>query len=149
MYALRLVLAFGIAATAGCGRADPHTELRQVIAAAEAAAEERDGGYFRELLSPAYGDARGNDRDALLNLVRGYLLAHSNIEIISTIDEIELQGADAARLVLRAALVGRRAGESRFGGIDGQMYLVELELVNDDSDWRVIGAQWRPASGER
>ena len=140
----RLFLALWLNVVAACSGSDPDAELRELVAAAEAAAEERDGGFFRGLLAPDFRDARGNDRDAMLNLVRGYLLTYSNIEIISRVEEVNLSGADAAHVVLQAAIVSRRAGQRLLSGVDGQMYRIELELVRDD-DWRVIGASYGPA----
>ena len=140
-----LVVLWLAAVLAGCSRPDPETELRALVAAAAQAAEERDGGFFRGLIDRGYRDSRGNDRDAMLNLVRGYLLTHSNIEIISRVEEVTLSGVDAAEIVLQAAIVGQRAGQ-RLLGVDGRMYRIELELVRD-GDWRVIGASYGPAVG--
>ena len=146
---LRVAAPLAIAiAGGGCGGADPHAELAELVAAAETAAEDRDGSFFRDLIAPSYQDTRGYDRDELLGLIRGYLLAHSNIEIITNVDEIAVEGSDAARVVVRAGMVGRRAGEPLLGGIEGQLYRIELKLRNDDS-WRVIEASWQPAMGQR
>jgi hypothetical protein len=132
----------------GCGPGDPAAEIRERLVAAEQAAEARDGGFFRDLLAASYRDARGNDRDQMLALIRGFFLTHSQIEVVSTVDEIVLEGADAARAVLHAATIGRRAGESLIGGVEGELYRLEVELVKDGGDWRVIGASWSPALGE-
>lgn len=149
MQAQRLWVVLWLAASAAaCGRPDAETELRELMAQAEQAAEERDGGFFRGVLDAGYRDARGHDRDAMLNLVRGYLLSHSNIEIISRVEAVTLSGVDAAQVVLHAAVVGQEAGRSFLGGVDGQMYRIELELVRD-SDWRVIGASYGPALREQ
>jgi hypothetical protein len=150
MDSLRLVLALAAAAmAASCGSSDPDVELRALIAAAEEAAEARDGGFFRDLIAPSYRDSRGTDRDGMINLIRGYFLTHSRIEIVTNIDEIALEGADAARIVLRAGMVGQRAGQSLLGGLEGELTLLELELIKQDSDWRVIGASWQRAAGDR
>lgn len=134
------------AAAAGCSASDPEAELRGLVAAAEAAAERHDGGFFRDTLAANFRDARGNDRDAMLTLVRGHLLGHSDIEIISRVESVELAGDDAASVVVQAAFVGRRAGRTLLHGLDGQIYRIELELVRD-SGWQVIGASYAPAGG--
>ena len=81
----------------GCSSSEPEAELEAVLAAAESAAENRDVAFFRDLLAPGYRDAQGNDRDAMLTLIRGYLLARPDMEIISSIDDIALE-QDAAFL---------------------------------------------------
>ncbi len=139
-------IAFAAALVVGCGgTADPTQQVRELLSGAEHAAEQRDGGYFANLLAESYRDDHGNDRDEMLRLIRGYFLTHTKVELVSHIDSVELEGTDAARAVLHAGVLGRRAGESLLGGLEGELYRVELELVEDDGTWHVIGASWRRA----
>jgi hypothetical protein len=133
---------------AGCGSADPEAQIRELLTAAEEAAEARDTGFFRDLLGAGYRDARGNDRDQLLALLRGYFIAHQKIEVVSRIDTVAFEGADAARVVAHAGMVGQRAGESLLGGLDGELYRLQIELVDDGGQWRVISVSWNGAVGE-
>ena len=147
MKALSLVLAS--AALAGCGHGDdPAAEIRALLAAAEEAAESRDAGFFADAVGAAYRDSRGHDRDELLRMLRGFFIANQRIEVVSRIDEIVLEGTDAARAVVLAGLVGRRSGAALLEGLDADLYRIELELVNDVGDWRIIGARWDRALGE-
>jgi hypothetical protein len=100
------------------------------------------------LIGDAYRDARGNDRDELLRSVRGYFLANQRIELVSRVDEVVLEGGDAARAVVHAGLAGQRAGAALFAGVDAELYRFELELVHVGGDWRVIGAKWNRAIGD-
>jgi hypothetical protein len=128
-----LVAALGAALAAGCGGgSDPKAEIRALIAAAEQAAEARDAGFFGDLLGEGYRDALANQR----------------IEIVSRVDEIVLEGGDAARAVVHAGLLGRRAGAQLLEGVDADLYRFELELVSESGEWRIIGASWRRALGE-
>jgi hypothetical protein len=144
---LGAVLAMG--AVAGCGGAsDPEAEIRALLAQAEEAAEARDAGFFGDLLGSAYRDARGNDRGEIMRRVRGYFIANQRIEIVSRVDEIVLQGTDAARAVVHAGMLGQRSGAALLGGVDADLYRFELELVNDGGEWRIIGADWDRALGD-
>ena len=125
-----------------CGSEDPNAELREFIERTEVAAEERDTGHFRRLVSDRYMDVRGNDRDRLIDIIRGYFLTHQSLEVVTRIESIVLSGADAAEVSLLAGLLGRRAGASLLGGFDGQLYNIELELIRDGGDWQIIGAGW-------
>lgn len=136
------------AVLAACGASDPEAEIRAVLAAAEEAAEARDAGFFRGLIGAAYQDSRGNDRDAVVRMVHGYFLAQQRIEVVSRVDEIVLEGADAARAVVHAGLVGQRSGAALLDGIGAELYRFELELVNTGGEWQIIGASWRRALGE-
>ena len=136
-----LVSASLVIGAGGCGSDDPQVEVRAFLAAAEAAAEARDTGFFRDAISPSYADSRGRRRDDVIDLIRGVFLTNSTVEIISRIEAIELSGEDVATVKLQAALVGKREGATLFD-VDGDLYDIELELVSDGGDWLVIGADW-------
>ncbi|MBN1239507.1 MAG: hypothetical protein JXB36_13470 [Gammaproteobacteria bacterium] len=122
-----------------CGqRAGPEQELRELIAEAEDAAEARDTGHFRDLLSRDYLDARGRTRDDLIGGLRAYFLTHQRVEILTRVEEIEIRKDEVARVVLGVVSMSRSGG--RFGG---DVERIELELVREDGDWRIIGASWR------
>jgi hypothetical protein len=131
-----------LAALAACSSDDATSELRQLIDAAAAAAEERQTNHFRGLLSATYTDVRGNDYDEMIDIVRGYFLMHPSLEVLTRIDTIELNGDDAAEISLLAGVLGQRAGASLLGGLDGRLYDLELELVQDSGEWQINGARW-------
>jgi hypothetical protein len=134
--------------TTGCGASDPEAEIRALLAAAEEAAEARDAGFFADALGAGYRDTRGHDRDELVRTLRGYFIANQRIEIMSRVDDIALEGADAARAVVHAGMVGQRAGAGLIDGVEAELYRFELELVKDGGDWQIIGADVRRAMGE-
>lgn len=145
--------AWGIASllavlVSGCGASDPEAEIRALLAAAEEAAEARDVGFFGDALGESYRDARGNDRDEVLRMLRGLFIANQHIEIVSRVDEIVIEGGDAARAVVHAGMVGRRTNAGLIDGLDADLYRFELELVNDGGSWQVIGADFRRTVGE-
>jgi hypothetical protein len=131
-----------------CGAGNPENEIRALLAAAEQAAEDRDVGFFDDALGAAYRDTRGNDRDAVVRSIRGYFIANQRIEMLSRVDEVVLEGEDAARAVVYAGMAGQRAGAALVGGVEADLYRFELELVNEDGAWRIIGADYRRALGD-
>lgn len=133
---------------AGCGAGDSEAEIRRRLEAAEEAAEARAAGFFADLIGAAYRDSRGNDRDELLRAVRGYFISNQRIEIVSRVDEVVLEGSDAARAVVQAGMAGQRTGATLLGGLDADLYRFELELVHERGDWRIIGAKWSRAQGD-
>lgn len=148
MKAFGSATAFVAALASGCSAADPEAEIRALLGAAEAAAEARDVGFFGDALGAAYRDTRGNDRDELLRTLRGYFIANQRIEIVSRVDEIVLEGEDAARAVVHAGMVGQRTGAALLDGVDADLYRFELELVHSGGDWQIIGADVRRSLGE-
>jgi hypothetical protein len=144
----RAVAVLCAALAGGCGSNDPTAEIRALLAEAEQAAEARDTSFFRNLIGVGYRDAQGNDRDQVIGLLRGYFIANQKVEIVSRVDEVLLEGADAAHAVVHAGLLGQRAGAAMLGGIDGNLYRFELELVHDGGQWQIIGATVSRAVGE-
>ena len=95
----------------------------------------------------SYRDARGNDRDELVRMLRGYFIANQRIEIVSRVDEIVLEGADAARAVCMPACSVSDRAPSCSAGVDADLYRFELELVNDGGEWQIIGADCEQRTG--
>ncbi|HEY9182773.1 MAG TPA: hypothetical protein VIQ99_06210, partial [Gammaproteobacteria bacterium] len=147
MKALAPAAALGAVLAAGCTTSDSEAEIRALLAGAAEAAEARDVGFFADVIGDAYRDARGNDREQLLLAIRGYFIANQRIDVASRIDEVVLEGTDAARAVVHAGLLGR-SGAALSDGVDAGLYRFDLELVNDDGEWQIIGAKWARALGE-
>jgi hypothetical protein len=135
------LLSVSLVAASGCAPDDPEAEIRAFIAAAETAAEARDTGFFRDTISASYADRRGQRRDDVINVIRGIFLTNATVEVINRIEAIELAGTEAAKVKLQAALVGKREGAALLD-VDGDLYRIELELVREGGDWRVISADW-------
>ena len=133
---------------ASCSTGDADAEVRARLAAAQAAAEARDLGFFRDFVGSGYRDAHGNDREQVLNLLRGLFIAHQKIEIFSAIEEVRLEGSDAAHVIAQVGLAGQRSGESLRGRLSGDLYRFDVELIEDGGEWRMIGATWDRGAGE-
>lgn len=132
------------AVVSGCSSPDDEALVRRLIADAETAAEARDTGFFRRVISEDYVDSRGRRREQIIDLIRGYFFLNSRIEVLSRIESVGILGAgrDAAEVVVLAAMVGapRRGG---IAGIDADLERLELDLVREGDDWRIIAARWQ------
>lgn len=137
-----LFLSIPICLLGACGGGgDPEAELRALLESAETAAEERDTGYFRRLISDDYIDAQGRGKQQLVDFIRGYLFLNANVEVVNRVQDISLAGDDAARIAVQSALIGRNEGRGVFG-LSGNLYDIDLELVRERGEWKIIGAQW-------
>lgn len=126
---------------AGCGTDDsgPEDRLRAWVDAIDDAAEAKDRGAIIDRISSAYGDARGNNRDDINNLLRVYFLRSNRVEFIPDIEAIDVFGGTAAEMVLRVAMAGTTPGSF---GIRADAYRFELELEERDGEWLLISARW-------
>jgi hypothetical protein len=117
----------------------PEEELRNWVARGEAAAEAKDRGQLLDMISPAYADSRGNDRDQIGDLLRMYFFRQNSIGLLVTIDDILVSGDTAAKVELTVAMAGTGSGML---GINADAYRFEFELQKPSDDWLLIGARW-------
>lgn len=128
------------AVLAGCSApTPPEAAVRAWLEAAETAVEERDRGRLVGMLAEHYVDAHGNDRNAVDQRLRLWFLRNREILVASRIQELEIVGGTAAHVVLTAGMAGTDANAF---GLRADAYRFELELVEEDGEWLLIGADW-------
>jgi len=116
----------------------PEQAVREWVAAAQAAAEEKDRRGLLSMISENYADNRGNDYERVDRTLRALFLRQKKIVVVSKIDRIEVNADTAAEVYLTAAIAGSR-GSFDF---DADAYRFELELEYDGDRWLLIGARW-------
>jgi len=124
-----------------CGGPDesPEEAIRAWVQDGHLAAEAKDRRALLDMISPAYADARGNSRDDIGNMMRFYFLRQNKVVLISRVDEIEVFGDSAAKLVLQVGMAG---SNDNVLGFSADAYRFEMELERDGSDWLLIAARW-------
>lgn len=137
------LLATMVFALSACGEPEdtPEEELRQWVSRGESAAEDKDRGELMDMISPAYADGRGNDRDRIGDLLRVYFFRQKAIALLVTIDDIVVTGETAALLDLTVAMAGTNSDRP---GIRADAYRFEFELTKPEDEWLLIGARWGP-----
>jgi hypothetical protein len=124
----------------------PEHEIRELLEAAEAAAEARDLDALTRRISGDYTDEHGADRAALRNLLRLILLRHRNIHLLSRIDRLELSAPDQAQVSVLLAMASRPFPEDAPLALNADLYRLELRLRDEGGgEWRLVGADWGPA----
>jgi hypothetical protein len=123
----------------------PEEAVRAWVAVGQRYAEEKDRNGLMDLISPAYADARGNERDDIENMFRIYFLRQNNIKLLTSIDDVRVFGDDAAELDLT---VGMAAVNEGTFGFSADAYNFEMELVRDGDDWLLISGRWGEVGGE-
>ena len=142
-----IMLAVLATSAAGCGESPtPEAKVRAVVAQGEQAAEARDLSGIMDLVAPSYTDEQGGGRDELKQYLRGYLVAHQAIHLLTKVESVEFPYRDMAKVSLTLGTLGRDAASATAFDLAADVYDVELELALDDGEWRVTRASWRPAS---
>lgn len=110
----------------------------------ESAAEEEAHGTIMELIAPSYNDARGNARDDVDTLLRFYFLRQDPIGLLSSIDDISVDGGTAAQVTLTVGMAGTNDNVLGFRA-DAYRFELELEAQGQPEsyeDWRLLSARW-------
>lgn len=142
-FALRLgvsVLALSAVLTA-CGGHDvgPEEQIRRWVERGQEAAEMQQRRKLVGMISPAYADARGNERGDIENMFRLYFLRQDSILLLTSIKEIRIIGDSAAEVELTVGMAGRNEGVL---GFSADAYRFALELERDGDEWQLISARW-------
>ena len=142
-----VALALGAAlAVAGCGDQEtPDARVRAVIAAGKAAAEARDLSGILEHVAPAFRDAQGGGREELKQYLRGYLVTHPSVHLLTRIDSVEFPYRDLGRVKLTVGTLGTGSTEAAGFDLAADVHDVVLELQFGDDAWRVVRASWDPS----
>ena len=140
------VLVVGIAGLlGGCGeREAPDARIKEVIAAGERAAEARDLSALLEHVSPAFRDEHGGGRDELKQVLRGYLVTHPSVHLLTRVERIEFPYGDFARVELTVGSLGRESAAATGFELAADVNDVVLELQLEDDEWKVGRAAWGP-----
>ena len=134
-------LILGALVLAGCSEpvSAPEEELRAWVADGMEAAREKERRRLVDMISSSYADARGNERGDIENLLRVYFLRMSNIQLLSTIEEITVYDDTAAKILMTIGMAGTHDGVL---GFSADAYRFEFELEKESDDWQLIAARW-------
>ena len=138
-FAIVAVALAGLLAACSKPSAGPEAEVRGWIERGAAAAEARERDTLMDMISPAYRDSRGYNRARIGDMLRFYFLRMNAIELIMSIDEINVIGDSAAEARITVGMAGKHDGVL---GFSADAYQFAFELEKGGSDWRLISARW-------
>ena len=132
---------------AACGGPEsvPEEELRAWVDDGIDAATAKERRRLMSMVSPAYADARGNERSEIENMLRAYFFRQHKIALLSNIEEITVYDDTAARIVLTVGMAGTNDGVL---GFSADAYRFALELEKDADEWLLISARWGELGNE-
>lgn len=141
------VLGLCLLALACADRTPPEERVRAVLAALEESAQGRDAGAMKEHVSDGYSDAQGNDKRAIAQLVAFHLLRNQSVYLLTRVQGVEIAAPGQARAEVLVAMAGTPIeSPEALLGLRADLYRFDLAFAEEDGDWRVRSAEWRPAS---
>lgn len=114
-------------------------QLRQWVSRSEEAAEAKERRELIGMISPAYADARGNDRSDIESVLRAYFFRQNSIALLTNIEELRVFGDTAAEIEMTVGMAGQNDSVL---GFSADAYRFELELTREKDDWLLISARW-------
>jgi hypothetical protein len=135
--AFSAILACALAA--GCAESPqaPEAALKEMLTRAEAFAEAGEAGALADLVADDYEDAGGRDRAQLALMLRGLLMRYPRLELVVSVERIELFSPVLAQVELRVLAAGAGAGRVSAEGLR-----ISASLRDDGEGWRVTSARW-------
>ncbi len=124
-----LILAATLAACAS--RSSDEQQVRALVDAVEAAAENRDASDVLEFVADDYEDTNGFDKSQLRNFLRGYFLAHPKIELMVGVEVLEFPADGVAKAELSVTSLSLD---------DPDRVRLRVEFRRKGGDWRVSRA---------
>ena len=131
-----------LVALAACGGppSEPEAEVRALIAEGVELAEAKDRRALMDMVSTVYGDARGNSREDIGNILRFYFLRAGSVKLVTKIEEIDIIDAAYAKVNLTVGMAGTT--DLNALGFSADAYRFEIEMEKDGDDWQVFAARW-------
>ncbi len=146
---LALLLSLSFVAILACSsKSDsPEDMVREILKRAEIAAEEKDVGVFRDIVSASYTDKTKHDKKAIIGILRYYFLRNRSIHLFTRITTVEFPNPEKAEVTMFVAMAGRPiTNAEELLLIRADLYRFDIAFADEgDNDWKVIRAGWRRA----
>jgi len=125
----------------------PEEQILSLLQRAEVAAEEKDLSLLKKMISENYGDAAGNDRQAVLAMVRFHFLRYEAVHLLTRAGDVHFPTPTVAEVTVYAAMAGEPIPSTTdLAALRGDLYRFDLTFESDDpGSWLLVRAGWRRA----
>ena len=124
----------------------PEAQVRTLLKRGETAAEKKQTGELRQMISDKYSDSQGQDKRAIEAILRYYFLGHESIHLLTRIQSIAFAQPAQAQAVVLVAMAGQPiSGPRELERLRADLHRFEITLINENKEWKVIRAEWRRA----
>lgn len=127
-------------------RSSPEEQVRAQIHKAVTAAEQKDIGELRDMLSEQYTDEQGQNKRAIEALLRLHFVRNQNIYLFAVIDSVNLTSPDRAHAIVLLAMAGVPIQSAQeLPALHADLHRFEIDFTHENKTWRVRRAAWRRA----
>lgn len=141
-----LLIVVSITGACSSERDSPEAQARALLAQGEAAAEKKQSGILRQMISEKYSDSQGQDKKTVEAVLRYYFLRNESIHLFTRIQQIAIPGPDVAQAAVMVAMAGQPiADAAELERLRADLYRFDISLARENGEWRVTRAEWRRA----
>lgn len=127
-------------------RTSPEAEVRAQINNAVAAAEQKNIGFLKSIISKQYTDDQGQNMQAVERLLRLHFLRQQTIHLYAHIQSVTLPQPDRAKATVFVAMAGVPiAAMQDLPALRADLHRFEIDFAREEKTWRVQRAAWRRA----
>ena len=141
------LLAFVAVLQISCGSKpdSPEARVRALFDKAEVAAEKKDLGTLRDLISDHYLDDLGQNKQAILGVLSFHFFRNQSIYVLTRIQTIAFPEPARAGAVVFVATAGQPIpGTEDLLRVRADLFRFDITLADKGKgDWKVTRAQWR------
>jgi len=124
----------------------PEAQVRALLARGEAAAEKKESGVLRQMISEKYSDSQGQDKKAVEAVLRYYFLRNQSIHLFTRIRQISFPQPDLAQADVMVAMTGQPISDAEeLERLRADLHRFEITLARESGEWKVMRAEWRRA----
>lgn len=143
---IALALLFPLLVSCSTERDTPEAQVRSLLAQGEAAAEKKELGVLRQLVSETYSDSQGQDKKTVEAILRYYFLRHESIHLLTRIQQISFPQRGVAQAVVMVAMAGQPiSAAEELERLRADLHRFEITLARENGEWKVTRAEWRRA----
>lgn len=123
----------------------PEARVRALVEKAEAAAEKKDLGTLRDLISENYADDLRQDKQAILGVLAFHFYRNQAIYLLARVQSIAFPEPARSEVVVFVATAGQPIpGTEDLLRVRADLFRFDITLADKGKgDWKVIRAQWR------
>ncbi len=140
--------AFCLSLLVSCSPAEdsPETQVRTLLERGETAAEKKQTGALRQMISEKYSDSQGQDKRAIEAILRYYFLRNESIHLLVRIQSIAFPRPAQAQAIVLVAMAGQPISDAQeLERLRADLHRFEITLASENKEWKVIRAEWRRA----
>ena len=124
----------------------PETQVRALLKQGETAAENKETGVLRKMISEKYSDSQGQDKRAIEAILRYYFLRNETIHLLMRIQLIAFPQPAQAQAIVLVAMAGQPiSGVQELERLHADLHRFEITLASESKEWKVVRAEWRRA----